>query len=664
MSVDLKDVTRAPKRGRVRLASKACLTAGFLALCVAIWLAWDAPATGYELSIYANTPLGTWIGIGVALAVALVVVATSPGGSLGATALVLGGSTMTFAATLPLVRNYRFQNPGDPLTHLGWMREVFAGLMSPVELFYPALHTSAIQFSVLAGIRPERSLLLVPIVLYVVFLVSVPLVVRTVTDDEWTVAIAAITAWVALPIDHVGVLRTPYPTTLALFFFPAFLYAFLTYLERPIDRPLPFGVTPYGVLFALYGIALLLFHPQQMVNALIVLGVAAGLQYTARRTSIGGVIAGHRSLYAHTAFLGTTFVVWTGVRETFQDTLTSVLANVLVSSVSTTSSVGQRGGSLTQIGGSIVELFFKIYFVSSVYVALTVAVTALIVLYWLARAPPDLLPFGLNARFERFVGLLDRHRGEGFDVPSFDWLERPTERAALTYLVVPLVPLSALFVVYFVGTPTISFRQLGLLLVFGSILGPIGLAALGESLSGRLSAHATRSVLSVALAAILVLSMFAFFPSPYMYKGSNHVTDEQFTGHEFAIDHRGEGMEYSRLALGTPMYRFDHALYGVDGSEAVNHYWSIEDSMPPEAFNEGDLASAYDDSRYFKLTTADYRYNVEMYEEFRYEREGFERIDRQSDVDKVSTNGEVRWYVVHGEDDPEAKAETEAESGG
>lgn len=594
MSAGLEDVARAPGRGRVRLASKASLTVGFLSLCVAIWLAWNAPATAYELSIYEATPLGTWIGVAVALAVALVVVTTAPGGPLRATALVLGGSTMTFAATLPLVRNYRFQDPGDPLTHLGW-----------------------------------------------------------------TVTIASITAWVALPIDHVGVLRTPYPTTLALFFFPAFLYVLLTYLERPVDRSLPFGVTPYGALFTLCGLALLLFHPQQMVNALVVLGVAAGLQYAARRASIGRVIAGHRSLYAHTAFLGTTFVLWTVVRETFQDTLLSVLENALVSDVGTTSAVGQRGGSLTEIGGSIGELFFKLYFVSSVYVVLTVAVTALILLHWLDRTPPDLLPFGLHARFERFAGLLDRRRDEGFDVPSFDWLEGPTERAALTYLVVPLIPLSALFVVYFVGTPTIGFRQLGLLLVFGSILGPIGLAALGESLSDRVSPHATRSALSVVLAAILVLSMFTLFPSPYMYEGSNHVTDEQFTGHEFAIEHRGEGMEYSRLALGTPMYRFDNALYGVGGSEAVNHYWSIEEAMPPEAFNEGDLASAYDEPRYFKLTTGDYRYNVEMYGEFRYEREGFERIDRQSDVDKVSTNGEVRWYVVHGEDDPEAEAESE-----
>lgn len=656
MSAGLGDAVRAPERGRARLASKASLTVGFLALCVAIWLAWNAPATTYELSIYANTPLGSWIGIGVALAVALVV-AMAFDGALRATALGLGGSTMTFGVTLPLVRNYRFQDPGDPLTHLGWTREIFVGQMDPIELFYPALHTMAIQFSVLTGIRPERGLLLAPVVLYVVFLVSVPLVVRTVTDDGRTVALAAITAWVALPVDHIGVLRTPYPTTLALFFFPAFLYAFLTYLDRPVDRTLPFGVTPYGVLLSLYGFAILLFHPQQMVNALIVLGVAVALQHVARWRSIGRVIAGHRSLDAHTAFLAGVFVLWTVSRETFQDTLLSTVKNALVSTVGTTSSVSQRGSSLSEVGGSIGEMFFKLYFVSSVYVLLTMAVATLVLLYWLDRVPPRSLPFNWSTRFDRFDESLRLRYDGGFDVSSVDWLDRPTESAAITYLAAPLIPLAALFVAYFVGTPTLGFRQLGFLLVFGSILGPLGFASLDRSLSDRVSPHAGRSILSVVLAVFLVLSVFTLFPSPYMYEGSNHVTDEQFTGHEFAIEHQGEGMEYSRLELGTPMYRFDNALYGVGGSQAVNHYWTADDAISPEAFNEGDLASAYDEPRYFKLETSDYLYNVEMYDEFRYEREGFERIDRQSDVDKVSTNGEVRWYVIHGENDAETESE-------
>ncbi|MDZ7729856.1 MAG: hypothetical protein U5K37_00840 [Natrialbaceae archaeon] len=47
------------------------LSLGFLSLAVAILTAWLNPETGYEVSIYTNTPLVTWIGIGIALAIAV-----------------------------------------------------------------------------------------------------------------------------------------------------------------------------------------------------------------------------------------------------------------------------------------------------------------------------------------------------------------------------------------------------------------------------------------------------------------------------------------------------------------------------------------------------------------------------------------------------------------
>ena len=53
------------------LAAKTLLGIGFFALAIGVAAAYTEPATGYELSIYTETPTLFWVGAGVATVVAL-----------------------------------------------------------------------------------------------------------------------------------------------------------------------------------------------------------------------------------------------------------------------------------------------------------------------------------------------------------------------------------------------------------------------------------------------------------------------------------------------------------------------------------------------------------------------------------------------------------------
>jgi hypothetical protein len=584
------------------------VAAGFAALAASGWTARAAPTAGYELSIYAGTPPGVWVGVAVAGALALVAVLAAPTLGVRLGGLALGASTVTLVSLLPLLRNYRFQGPSDSLTHLGWTGDLLAGTLDPTGLLYPGVHAVAVQLHAV-GLSVERALMLTVVVFTVAFLVGVPLAVRAVTDDGWAVALAAVSSWFLLPLNHVGVHMLVFPTTQALFFLPFWVLAFALFLRRRDAGAawLPGGVSPTALLLGLFGIAVVLIHPQQAVNLVLVLLAGSVLQVASGRYRPEHRINDNRSLHAQTLFLVAAFLAWTAPRERFRGTVETMLANLAAPGAESVDAVAQRGASLTSMGVGLETLFVRLFLVATVYTVLSAGL---------------------------FVALV---RGRaGLD---------PGSRTTVAYLVAALVPSTALFGVYFVSTPTLGFRQLGFLMVFGTLLGAMALAALSGGLRARLPSPATRSVLGVVLAALLVVSLLTVFPSPVVYKTSGQVTDQQWEGNALAIRHQGEGMGYARLTLSPHVYRYGDAILGVDGNADVDYDAT---TVPADSFNDGTVSAAYDDTRYFKVTEADYRREVMLYDEFRHSRTGFERLSTDPGLNRVASNGMYRLYVVDG----------------
>ena len=595
----------------VRTLAKAMLAVGFVGLAGAILIAHRAPATGYELSIYEGTPIAVWVALGAALVAATVVAFLAPGGRTGAAALILGGGTVFASTLLPIIRGYYFRGAGDSLTHLGWLRGIAQGTFEPFALFYPAIHLIGIQIHAVTGVELTRALMLMVSFFFFVFLLSVPIAVRAITSDPRAVTFAAVASWMVLPIDHVGIVFLTYPTAQALFFFPLLLFVLVCYLRRPSGvEALPFGASPFGVLLALMGAGIVLIHPQQAANVLVLLGTISAIQFASRWRNSDAPFVRHRSTYAQTAFLGVVFTAWATSRPKFTETIGSVLSNITTPSAGSVGTIGQRSGSLQKVGASLVDLFVRLYLVEALF-ALLVAVFVLLV--WLGR--------------------LD-HRAD--------------TRAILTYLGTALVPMTGLFVVYFIATPTYGFRQAGTLMVFATLLGGVALAHLDGGLGSLVRPSVGRSVIAVAVAAALVLSMMTLFPSPFVLKSSGHVTEAQMDGHEFALEHRGEGMYYTSLELSAEWRRYGDVVYGVPKSEATDYTGSRNGLLPPPVFNEGRISAAYAEPRYLKVTTADYQSNVQMYDEFRYRDEGFRRLDGQRGLDKIESTGPFEFYVIDG----------------
>ncbi|NUB93883.1 hypothetical protein HTZ84_21320 [Haloterrigena sp. SYSU A558-1] len=597
-----------------RATFNGLVAGGFLAVAIGILVARANPATSYEPSIYAATPTLTWIGFGIALAVA-VSTALVCRGREQALGIALGGTTVTAIVSLPVIRNYRFIGMGDGLSHLGWTRDIVEGQMAPHELFYPAVHTIASVFHYVGGIPIERGLLFSVVILFVPFLIFVPLIVREIDGDGLAIGIAAIVSWMVLPINNVATHMGVHTNSNALFLVPVVVFAFVAYLRRraTIER-LPLGLSPFSLLIYLTGLGLLLVHPQHMIGVIVLIGSIAGIQYLARRRYDDHPMLDHPTMYAHTVVLGAIFTLWAASNERFRDAFAGLIIGVFEEDIGGGAEVGQRESSLQEIGGSIVELFVTM-FLELAIVALVVGVFVLLV--WLGRTALD-----------------------------------PETKSQINYLSLSLFPLTGLFVVYFVGTPTMAFRQVGFIAVLLTVLAGIALARGIDALSGVITRPGASAVAALLLGGCLVLGLMTVFASPIIYNPGQHVTDETFSGYDSALDHSSE--DTPLVGMGHNPYRYDHGLNGLEGEGTLSAGSASTGTVDPETFEAGDYEEAYRGIDYnFIVTEYDLTRELEVYQELHYSDESLEDFETDSSANKVISNDEFRMYTVDGADDPE-----------
>ncbi|WP_143423326.1 hypothetical protein [Halegenticoccus soli] len=596
---------RRPPSDATELALAGVLAVGFFALAGATLFAHRAPATGYELSIYAGTPTAVWLGIGVAMAVATVGAFFSSPGLLRRSALLLGGGGVTAIVAMPLLRGYAFVGAGDSLSHLGWARSVVSNAVNPANLFYPSVHTLAAALSIVTGSELSRMLLFVIVCAIVAFLVFVPLLLRAVTDDDRVVVLGTVSAWLLLPLNHVAVHMMPHPSTQAIFVAAVPVFALVLYLRRADDGS---GAlfSSYGALLLLASAALVLYHPMQAVNLVLLFGAVSAVQFAVRRWDVDSAVAEHRSMFGQTLALGAILAAWLVHRERFQRAVVGVIFDLFVPGGGSSTQVQQVTPSLAALGGSIETLFSKLFLVGALYFAL--AAVALLL---------------------AFLGSED---------------ESPDARALTVYFGAALVPLFVLFGLYFLGSPTLAFRQLGFLFVVVTPLGALGFRRLLDAVGGVATPGVARAAAVVVLVCLLALSLVVVFPSPYIHKTTQHVSEQQLAGYQTAFEHRMGDTPYAGVDSGTD--RYADAVYGFDGQRTLAGPPTNTEVVTPGNFSNATVARQFDSDRYLVVTQSGVEREATLYKEQRYSVAGFQSLETQRRLDKVQSNDEFTLYFV------------------
>ncbi len=594
--------------------TRLLLPVGFALLGIGTVLAYTNPATGYEVSIYAGTPLAVWLCYAAAILLSVPVVFSAADRRTRGLGALLGGLGMTTTVSLPVVRGYHYLDESDALSHMGVARDMAAGVRPLTESRYPLVQTLGVAVQDATGLALRHAMLLLVVVFVVAFFLSVPLVARKLTGDSLTTRVALYSGLLLLPINHLSPSHRIHPTTQAIMFAPAFLLAFLAMYRRHTLRR--------SLVFLLLAPAFVLLHPQQAANLVAFLGTVAVLQvsydfFTGRELDrIGEWVLPEVTLY------GVCFWLWTRQLPVFRQNSEQVIETV-AGDLSVAGSTAARSGSLQTVGGSLPEVFLKLFLVTTVYIALT-GVVGLVVYRRFARSGP---------------------RPPAESVAS----DGGRSRILLLSVFAGLVPVGLLFALYLLGGISDQyFRHLGMLSVFATVLGAVGLGLGARYLAARRSPTAARASLSVVLVVFLALSLPVVFVSPYVYDSSNHVPEAQIDGYDTTFEHAAATVPFDDVR--SPVFRYWHALRDSDRGEATLYYRECTAGIP-DHFNDRSLRSYYVDPVYVPVTRADRVRDGDLWNGFRFSRGDFAYLEAEPGVDRVQANGAYTLYRVEPEDD-------------
>ena len=589
---------------------KTITAVGFVAIGIGILVARGDPATGFEMSIYAGTPNLFWACVCAALFASVLIVFANPNRKVLATAAVLAGTAMTAIVSVPIIRGYHYVGRADSLSHLGTAIDLNAGLLPMTESRYPAVHTIGSVLHDATGLAITHVLLLVVVIYILAFFLFIPLTIRQLTGNTTMTYIGLFAGLLLLPINHLSPSMYIHPTSQALMYAPVPLFAFFSMYRTRTWRS--------SGLFLLTAVALILTHPQQAAN-LLAFGVFIAV-FQVGADLYRGVGLGRLTEWVlpEVTVFAIAFWLWVRRLEAFWDNLESVYMIPFTETTPAASTVS-RSYSLAEVGGSLPEVFLKLFFVSTLFALLTVCAAV--------------LEFYRQRGHIRSESAVDAVSPDGGSV-----------RTNLAYVFAGLTAIGGIFLVYLVGGISDQyFRQLGMLMVLASILGSIALGRGLTAIATRRSASAGRWAVGGFLIFCLALSMPVVFSSPYIYDGSNHVSETQMDGYETAFTYQSDSIAFDNVRSKT--HRYGHAVQGRDiPTEAY-----YDRAMPgiPDHFNDRALPAVYEDPTYVPVTEMDRTLDPVLWEGFRFSHEDFQYLETDPEINRVQSNGGYDLYLVN-----------------
>lgn len=609
-----------------RRATGVGLLAGFIGLLVAVWTAHDAPATGYELDIYAATPQLAWVGLGAAAILGLLAAMTTARDSrFHHAGLLLLGSTGVVLTGMPIIRGYRYYGAGDALTHLGWAREIAAGVFSPTDLLYPGIHSISVVIAAVSGVPLTRAMeYTVSLAFPLVFILTVPLLVRLVTGARLAYPLGLAAALLFVPVNNISVHPAAHPTSQAILFAPVAVLLALSYVFAPsldsltsttgADAPTTPTVTDggrsrvsgVGALLVVVSAAVVLIHPQQALNIALVFLAITVLQLIYRARAADEPIASHRWLGVQTGVIAALFLLWTPRFDRAVGTVSFTFGSIFGGETDAGTEVTAAATSLSAVGGSIPALFVKLFLVGTV----------------LSLVAGVVIVSGFSGRLRD------------------SWTD-----ASVRYLAIALVPLAGVFgLVFVIGAGDMYFRYQGLMMVFVTVLGAAGLAIVADATPSRLPDGSTTAVVLVLLLVLAPVAAIGYHASPYMYQPTGHVPSTQLDGYSASFEHRAADVPFTGLRGGPQRY-VDY-YYGTQYARFTLEFPGYESGVTDETFVGAQYEREFDETRYLAITGSSYAREVTLYDGFRYPQEGFNQLEATSTVNRIRTNDGFDLYLI------------------
>ena len=613
------------------------LVVGFVSFSIALLSAHLNPATGYEVSIYGalhgvgGTPFLYWIAVGLALTVSVIVAFAAPENHVRSIGYGLGVLSFMSVVMLPLIRGWHYHGGSDALSHLGGTREFAYGVNVITNSQYPFLHTATVFISGVTGVELNRTFLMVVPSFVLIFVLFSALTARLFSNDRWVLGAGVFSGMLLLPINHISGDLTPQPSSQAMLYvtFALFLLVFVM-TER--DRRA-------SVLLILVTLTVVMLHPLHAASLILLLVTIGGVQLLHSSFRRSKSFLPKMPVYLQASLLVLFFWVWVQaiIAERFERNFSRMIGSMFVDT-ETAGTVQSRTLSLEALGGSLEEMFLKMFLVSAVFCVICAI---------LMGASVTTAFFGWSRRLRSLARPI-----------SF---QSPVANAVLGYWTLGFTAASVLFLIYLFGGISDQYmRHYGFLMASVTIIGAIAVGQILKLLSDRFSVGKAKPIAIVFVVACLLMTLPVAFSSPYIYQDSHHISEESMEGHTTAFEITDEEALHTSVRRGVHRYQ-DALLRGYDTDRSYEEDY-VTDSVPNhfandeiganETENQRDLHGFYDDPAYLYVKEKDRDFETKVLDGLRWSEEDFAYLEQEPGINRVQDNGGFTLYAVENRESP------------
>jgi len=596
---------------------KATLAFLFFLLSVALIIAWNSPATGYESSIYRSTPLILWVSliasviVGVTLVVASIAKNELEQNSLWKIGLLLVFLCYTICLALFIIRGYyMWCMDGDPASHIGWIKEVMS-TGNRGGVFYPATHIYLSEIVFLTDLDLVVLHKIVPLIFGLLCVLFMYVLAKTLFAKT---SVCLLVGILSCCLVHTWYLRLT-PNILANFFLP--LVMFLAY--KNIQQRTWEWVVPLILALVLMPV----FHPvPTMILAMVFTSMCAFavLSCTNSHWQIGKLddfTGGVNRITIPFLIMLVWCFLWISLFSIFNHQILSLYDAIIVGADEPWISALEDTTSTAAVYGyNVIEQILRNLWGQLILCALSALALPLIIK---------------------------------------DYLESRVNTSVLSLLLVfiAVIPLSAIFYLFDLAfTPQ---RLLYAISMFGIFFAAYCLVFF---LTDNLKWHSIllNPCIKSLFALIVIFGLFvggllALYPSPYILSPSWQNTHSEVEGLLFSYVHRDVTIPLTGISI-TPG-RSSHTFLTPEERITQKLPLYLEDQRVPYRFGY-DVNSSISSVYAYEIDIIIIQKDKKRYldalpeiEEFRYTRQDFDRLRIDPALHYLYSNGEFDYYKVN-----------------
>lgn len=219
-------------------------------------------ANSYEISIFNAYPLYIWIFLFISIAIAiLLILNTSKKVGVIVGVLILVYVNFVFLL-LPFLRNYALYGRSDPVSHLGYMKDIILSNHISQSNFYPISHVMVVNWNFLTDLNINNLILFTPAIFYILYFVGLYLFAKEITNKTYELLLVLIFGSVLLFTCYSSLFI---PNHLSFDLIPLILFLILR-SKNDIKN----GVS-YSLLFIISLFTTTFFHPLTSLNLLVII---------------------------------------------------------------------------------------------------------------------------------------------------------------------------------------------------------------------------------------------------------------------------------------------------------------------------------------------------------------------------------------------------------